>query len=592
MRADRRPLGEIFPVNLSRRYLLISPCRDEARYLRRTLDTVAAQSVPPTLWVVVDDGSTDETPTILADYARRLPYLRVVRRKDRGGRQVGPGVIESFYAGLETVQLEDFDYVCKLDMDLDLPARYFELLIERMESDPRLGTTSGKPWFIHPQSGLLVPEVCGDEMSVGMTKFYRVACFKQIGGFVRQVMWDGIDCHRARMLGWIAESVDIEPLRFLHLRPQGASQKGIWTGRVRAGFGQYFMGTSPIYYLAVALYRLPSHPALIGSVAMLWGYFRSWLRGLPRYDDLEFRRFLRAYQHACLRMGKRAATARVDAERACLWHTSTRSSGLDEALMKRAEGAELLGLSFDAVTMDTAVARCVKLCCGPRTSHTVITANASHLCMMRRDPELAGACRAAHLTIADGMSVVWTLRASGQRALERVAGVDLMARLLAAAEMHRLRVYFLGARPEVVTALVERSRAQYPGLEIAGFRDGYFGPEDHLGIVEEIRASGAHMLFVGMPSPFKETWCERHRERLDVPVIMGVGGSFDVLAGFIKRAPRWVQSLGMEWFWRLLMEPRKLWKRYLITNTEFIWLAGQEIVARRLGRLRPTQGHA
>ena len=116
---------------------------------------------------------------------------------------------------------------------------------------------------------------------------------------------------------------------------------------------------------------------------------------------------------------------------------------------------------------------------------------------------------------------------------------------------HRLRVYFLGARREVVTALVERTKAQHPGLEIAGFRDGYFGPDDHLGIVEEIRASGAHMLFVGMPTPFKETWCERHRQRLDVPVIMGVGGSFDVLAGFIKRAPRWIQSLGLEWFWRL-----------------------------------------
>ena len=225
--------SELRHVASSRRYLLISPCRDEAQYLRRTLDSVAAQSVPPALWVVVDDGSTDETPAILEEYARRLPYLRVVRRTDRGGRQVGPGVIEAFYAGLETVRLEDFDYVCKLDMDLDLPVRYFELLMQRMESDPRIGTTSGKPWFLHPQSGVLVPEVCGDEMSVGMTKFYRVACFKEIGGFVRQVMWDGIDCHRARMLGWIAESFDHEPVRFVHLRPQGTSHKGVWTGRLR-----------------------------------------------------------------------------------------------------------------------------------------------------------------------------------------------------------------------------------------------------------------------------------------------------------------------------------------------------------------------
>ena len=314
----------------SRRYLLISPCRDEAQYLRRTLDSVAAQTVQPAAWVVVDDGSTDGTSAILEEYARRLPYLRVVRRTNRGQRAVGPGVIEAFYEGLQTVRLEDFDYICKLDMDLDLPVHYFDLLIRRMEGNPRIGTTSGKPWFVHPQDGVLVPEVCGDEMSVGMTKFYRVACFKEIGGFVRQVMWDGIDCHRARMLGWIAESIDDAPLRFVHLRPQGASQKGIWTGRLRKGFGQYFMGTSPLYYLAVVVFHLPAYPALIGSVAMLWGYFRSWLKGLPRYDDLEFRRFLRSYQHACLRRGKRAATARIDAERAGLWHARHSAPGTAE----------------------------------------------------------------------------------------------------------------------------------------------------------------------------------------------------------------------------------------------------------------------
>jgi N-acetylglucosaminyldiphosphoundecaprenol N-acetyl-beta-D-mannosaminyltransferase len=266
-------------------------------------------------------------------------------------------------------------------------------------------------------------------------------------------------------------------------------------------------------------------------------------------------------------------------------------SSLDVLSMKSIERSELLGLSFDAVTMEAAVAQCIEFCLAPRTSHTIITANAYHLCMIRHDPQLAQSCRAAHLTVADGMSVVWALRASGQPAPERVAGVDLMACLLAATAKHRLRVYFLGARRKVVTALVETSRVRYPGIEIAGFRDGYFGPDDHPDIVEEIRASQAHILFVGMPSPFKEVWCERHRERLDVPVIIGVGGSFDVLAGFIRRAPGWVQAAGLEWCWRLLMEPRKLWKRYLTTNIEFIWLAGREIVARRLGRPPAAQGY-
>lgn len=251
------------------------------------------------------------------------------------------------------------------------------------------------------------------------------------------------------------------------------------------------------------------------------------------------------------------------------------------------ERAELLDLTFDAITMDAAVARCVALCREPRSTHMVMTINASHLCLMRRDPQLATACRAANLTVADGMSVVWALRASGQPAPERVAGIDLMTRLLVAAETSNLSVYFLGARQEVVSELVERSRKTHPKLRIAGFRNGYFGPNDHLAIVEEIRSSGADILFVGMPSPFKETWCETHRERLNIPLIMGVGGSFDVLAGFIRRAPAWMQAIGFEWCWRLLMEPRKLWKRYLVTNSEFMWRAGREIIARRLGMMPP-----
>lgn len=304
----------------SRRYVLISPCRDEAEHLRRTLDSVTAQSAPPALWVVVDDGSTDDTPALLESYRARVPYLRVVRRADRGGRSVGPGVVEAFYAGLETVSLDEFDYLCKLDLDLDLPPRYFEILMDRMEKDPRLGTSSGKPYFVDPRTGALVPEVCGDEMSVGMTKFYRVACFREIGGFVRQVMWDGIDCHRCRMRGWIAESVDDEGLRFVHLRPMGSSQKGIWTGRVRSGFGQYFMGTSPLYLLASAVFRLPRHPVLVGSIAMLWGYASSAARGVARYEDPAFRDFLRRYQRACLRHGKREATRRLNEAQAPVWH--------------------------------------------------------------------------------------------------------------------------------------------------------------------------------------------------------------------------------------------------------------------------------
>ena len=302
------------------RYCVISPSRDEAEYMEHTLDSVTSQSVPPDLWVIVDDGSTDRSPEILALYAAKFPYIRIVRRENRGKRSVGPGVIEAFYAGLDTVDLKDFDYVCKLDLDLDLPPRYFEILIERMERNPRLGTCSGKPYFVNPKTGKLASEGCGDEMSVGMTKFYRRGCFQEIGGFVREVMWDGIDCHRCRMLGWTAQSWDDPDLRFVHLRPMGSSQKGILTGRMRHGFGQHFMGTGLAYMTASAVYRIFSRPWVIGGLAMWWGYVRSLLARRPRYADRDFRRFLRRYQWACLLKGKRRATAALERQAEARWN--------------------------------------------------------------------------------------------------------------------------------------------------------------------------------------------------------------------------------------------------------------------------------
>ena len=254
--------------------------------------------------------------------------------------------------------------------------------------------------------------------------------------------------------------------------------------------------------------------------------------------------------------------------------------------MDRADRVSLLGLSFDGVSMQGAVDRCLEWCREPRAPHVVVTANAAILCVMNRDPELRKACLNGDLVVADGMSVLWTSRLAGVGLPERVAGVDLMAHLLAAGSEHRLSAYFLGARKEVVSRLVERCAQDFPGLTVAGFRDGYFPGEEMDAVVDEIRALAPDMLFVGMPSPFKEAWCERHRERLGVPVIMGVGGSFDVLAGYVRRAPTWVQSAGMEWFWRLAMEPRKMWKRYLRTNSEFLLLAAREIARHRLGRER------
>ncbi|MEX0885093.1 MAG: glycosyltransferase family 2 protein [Phycisphaeraceae bacterium] len=302
-----------------RTYILISPTRDEAVYCRRTLDSVIAQTCRPTRWIIVDDGSTDGTSEILDAYAADHDWIHVVRRPNRGKRSVGPGVIDAFYAGYETIDPAAFTYLCKLDLDLDLPPRYFETLIERMEASPRLGTCSGKAYYPHPRTDQLVSEKLGDEMSAGMTKFYRTPCFEQIGGFVRQVMWDGIDCHRARMLGWQAASWDDSELRFTHLRPMGSSDKGIWRGRMRHGFGQHFMGTSLAYMTASALYRMTRPPYILGGLAMWVGYTHAIITREPRYPDRAFRRFLRRYQWACLFRGKARATADTESHQATHW---------------------------------------------------------------------------------------------------------------------------------------------------------------------------------------------------------------------------------------------------------------------------------
>jgi len=178
-----------------------------------------------------------------------------------------------------------------------------------MAANSQIATCSGKAYL--EKNGDLVNERHGDETSLGASKFYRVSCFKAIGGFVREVMWDGIDCHRCRMNGWIACSWDDPDLRFVHLRPMASSQQSIYAGRMRHGSGQYFMGTGFIYMLASAIFRLTEKPYVLGGLAMLWGWIRSALQRKPRYEDPEFRKFLRRYQWRALMVGKKKAIQEI-----------------------------------------------------------------------------------------------------------------------------------------------------------------------------------------------------------------------------------------------------------------------------------------
>jgi cellulose synthase/poly-beta-1,6-N-acetylglucosamine synthase-like glycosyltransferase len=277
--------------------VVVSPCRDEARTLERTIACMEAQTQPPVRWVVVDDGSSDATPEILAAACARIPWLRVVRRADRGFRKVGGGVIDAFYEGLESVDVP-YDFVAKMDVDLEFSPRYLEHILGHFARDSRLAAASGK--VFRPEGDGFVEEFMIDEMVAGQFKLYRREAFERIGGFVREVMWDGIDFHCARRAGYRTASLPDPELRIVHLRLMGSSDKSVYRGRLRWGRGQWFMGSSFPYVFASGMFRMREEPFVVGGLLIIAGYLGAALGRAPRYGDVEFRRDLRRWQRGRL----------------------------------------------------------------------------------------------------------------------------------------------------------------------------------------------------------------------------------------------------------------------------------------------------
>lgn len=201
-----------------------------------------------------------------------------------------------------------------------------------------------------------------------------------------------------------------------------------------------------------------------------------------------------------------------------------------------------------------------------------VSLNVAKLVKMRSDPLLRADVLSSDIISADGMGIVWGCKVLGLQLPSRVPGVDLMMALLDLCAKEGFRPYFLGATPKVLEEAVRKATERWPELQVAGIHHGYFKPEEEPAIVEEIVRAKPHCLFIAMPTPRKERFLAQHQARLRVPFIMGVGGSLDVLAGETSRAPYWMQAGGLEWFYRIMQEPRRMWWRYASTNTVFAWL--------------------
>ena len=240
----------------------------------------------------------------------------------------------------------------------------------------------------------------------------------------------------------------------------------------------------------------------------------------------------------------------------------------------------ILNCPIDNITMEETVNK-INRSIGTKTHLHHVVVNAAKIVHMQTDKELHKSVLSSDIINADGQAVVWASKFLEQPLPERVAGIDLMENLVKLAYEKNYKVFFFGAKEDVVSEVVSRYTKIYSPKIIAGYRNGYFKKEEENSIAQEIASSGADILFVAISSPTKEIFLNQYKDIINTPFIMGVGGSFDVISGKVERAPVWMQNAGLEWFYRFLQEPRRMWKRYLYTNSIFLWLVLKEKVLKK-----------
>ena len=260
---------------------------------------------------------------------------------------------------------------------------------------------------------------------------------------------------------------------------------------------------------------------------------------------------------------------------------STLTASIATDALQRGTSARIpmFGCQVDNLSLDEAINR-IQAMIDQGGTHRYFALNVHKVVVFRKFPELLRIANSSDLVTADGQPIVWASRRLGKPLRTRVAGVDLMSRLIELACERQYRIFLLGARADVLAETIEHYQKRYPRLQIAASRHGYWAEHEEGDVVRQVREARPHILFLGMSSPKKEFFTDRHLEELQVPFVIGVGGAFDLAAGVTRRAPRWMQRCGLEWFWRVLQEPRRLWKRYLQDGVQFAWIVMRELLRR------------
>jgi glycosyltransferase involved in cell wall biosynthesis len=272
-------------------YVIVTAVRDEEKHVRSVLESVRTQTVPPREWIIVDDGSRDNTGAILDQYAEQISWMRIIHRSDRGYRKSGAGVVEAFYDGYRSLRTTDWDFVVKLDGDLTLQPDYFEKCLAHFRRDSQIGIGGGD---IYHNTGMQLKREINPQFHVrGATKMYRRACWQAIGGLWSAPGWDTIDEVKANMLGW--RTCTFPELHVLHHRFTGTGD-GLLRDRIKHGMACYVSRYHPLFLISSCVRRLLQRPRLAGSLAILYGFLKGYVTRAPRVKDRSYTAYIRAQQ--------------------------------------------------------------------------------------------------------------------------------------------------------------------------------------------------------------------------------------------------------------------------------------------------------